>query len=225
MPTNDKVNVALSVPYQGNADPGHIGSLVNTVGALGCRGIPHSFNVVAGCCYIELARNLLADQFLKSSATHLFMVDSDISWSSDDFVRMLELATRWPVVCAAYPMKSDPPKVIVRPPPKAAFPTVSGLGLIAVGGTGLGFTVVQRAVMEKLAEAAPLMASSVADGEPLRRIFACEASAGGYLGEDIKFFQDCWAAGFPVFLDPAVLLGHTGAKTYSLPEGWARRIA
>lgn len=34
------------------------------------------------------------------------------------------------------------------------------------------------------------------------------------IGEDMNFFQDCVDAGFPVWCDPTVRLGHEGGKVY-----------
>lgn len=213
------MSVALAIPYGGPVDPAHVRSVAWTMNLLGERGIKHDFLSVAGCCYIDLARNMLADQFLKSDCDQLFMVDSDIAWDAKYFESMLFFAGHAPVVCAAYPMKTEPTTVVVRPPPGNA-EKIDATGLFAIGGTGLGFTVVQRKVIEALAKDSPLMASSTAGGGPIPRIFACETTFDGYLGEDIKFFEDCWAHGFPVKLATGVRLHHMGTKAYSLPKGW-----
>ena len=77
-------------------------SLIKTINSLQKLGI---------VCVIEflnnlitpLARDILTDKFLKTDCTHLFFIDSDISWNSDDFIKVLLKTEN--VHGACYPFK------------------------------------------------------------------------------------------------------------------------
>ena len=52
---------------------------------------------------VTRARNKLVTQFLESDYTHLFFVDADISFTPDDFIRIVNVNK--PIVTAPYPIK------------------------------------------------------------------------------------------------------------------------
>ncbi len=54
---------------------------------------------------ITRARNKLVKQFLDTDHTHLFFIDADISFTPDDFIRVLNLNK--PISTAPYPIKKD----------------------------------------------------------------------------------------------------------------------
>ena len=54
---------------------------------------------------ITRARNKLVKQFLDTDHTHLFFIDADISFTPDDFIRVLNLNK--PISTAPYPIKRD----------------------------------------------------------------------------------------------------------------------
>ena len=54
---------------------------------------------------ITRGRNKLVTEFLKGDYTHLFFIDADISFSPDDFIRVLLFNKQ--IVSAPYPIKKD----------------------------------------------------------------------------------------------------------------------
>ena len=54
---------------------------------------------------ITRARNKLVKKFLDTDHTHLFFIDADISFTPDDFIRVLNLNK--PISTAPYPIKRD----------------------------------------------------------------------------------------------------------------------
>jgi hypothetical protein len=78
---------------------------------------------------------------------------------------------------------------------------------------GLGFTVISREVMDRLADRAPKLVFP--DGpEPKPHIFRSDSFNGAVRGEDMAFFSDIHDLGYKVWLDPAVELGHVGTYVY-----------
>jgi hypothetical protein len=186
-------------------------SLVDTIKACTAAGIETRQVSPVGCSIVTDARSAIVDEFLKGDATHLFWVDADIHWLPQDFMRLLTLCTQVEVVGATYPLKVEPIRFIVRRLGKKT----NKFGLIDVEGLGLGFTVMRREVVEKIAADKRTIITN--GGQiPMREVFTLERTETGYrMGEDIKFFQDIREAGYTVWLDPMVNVAHVGIKLYA----------
>lgn len=187
-------------------------SLLETYALLSSRGIPCDVQIAANCSLVELSRMKLAHQFLESDANRLFWVDSDIVWNAEDFLRVLALTSVMPIVGGAYPVKQDKVNFYIASDPAGV--SLNEYGCMPIDGFGIGFTCVTREVMETLADRANKV-TCLGNAEPLPQIFKTDVRDGRFVGEDIAFFADAKAAGFPVHLDPNVRLGHIGSKTFS----------
>jgi hypothetical protein len=162
---------------------------------------------VSGSSIVLWARDQVVDLFLQSPCERLFWIDSDIAWKPDDFLRLLAFSRIVPVVAATYPLKEDPPRFVIDRIKPAEH------GLVEVGGVGLGFTIMQRKVVEDVAAKAPRVKHEVT-GRDIAAIFRVD-SRGVRTGEDVAFFEDIRACGYKVLLDPEIQLGHVGQKVYS----------
>ena len=67
------------------------------------RGIPIFIDMLGNESLIQRARNILLARFLKSSASHLMFIDSDIAFEANTVFRALEYGK--PCVSCAYPKK------------------------------------------------------------------------------------------------------------------------
>lgn len=208
----DGVSVMIGIPCADGKLPWQVvQSLLDTSLDLRDRGVKFDVQVTVGCSIVQHARSHVCNAFLNSSMSRLFMIDADIRWKTEDFVRMLALSTRMPVVCAAYPMKRDGAVFAMRDPePMKA----NEYGCLPINGLGLGFTVVTREVIERLAERSEKVIFGE-DPQPKPYLFRCDVSGGYARGEDMAFFEDVREMGFPVHLDPHVSLGHIGTKEYA----------
>ncbi len=186
-------------------------SLIETAQLLTARGVPNEFRFLTQGSQIDFDRSELAHQFLKSDYNRLFWVDSDMSWSAGDFLRLLALSVVMPVVGASYPAKQEPgAKFLVEVPGTEM--EANEWGCLSIFGMGLGFTVLRREVVQRLSDEAPRFARN---GETVPMIFRTGIDADGcYRSEDMHFFKACRKAGFPVMVDPTVELGHVGGKEY-----------
>jgi len=188
-------------------------SLARTAHACGLRGIPLDIEALAGSSVITTARSTVAHRFLQGKASRLFWIDSDIEWDAQDFLRLLALSSRLDVVCAAYPLKREGPTAFVIRHPDAKTFEMHPLGCVKIEGTGLGFTVLTREVVARVAAAKPRVLNE-ASGEILADLFRIDTEGGAIRGEDIAFFADIRAEGFEVWLDPTISLGHVGQKIF-----------
>lgn len=192
-------------------------SLMATVRALDRANIPVKIEAPVGCSVVQWARSAVAHSFITTTDfTHLFWVDSDMAFAPSDFLRLLGFGAVLDVVCGAYPLKKDPPGFLINLPGgnETTEREVNGMGCVKIASTGLGFTLVKRAVIEKLWAASPLVHDRL-NGCEYRDMFRVDrTSKNGPRGEDVAFFDDVRAAEYDVWLDPSVRLGHVGQKTY-----------
>lgn len=206
------VSVMIAIPVNRDLPWQTAQSLVETTILLQQKGIDFDVQFVVGSSIIEVARTKAAQVFLKSNKTRLFMIDSDQSWRAKDFIRLLALSTKMPVVVGAYPAKRDPITFLISPEEEDA--QTNEYGCLPIKGIGLGFAVVRRDVIEDLAARAPRVVFPESP-EPVAHIFRCDIVDGVFRGEDMAFFEDVRDLGHKVFMDPSIEVGHVGAKNYS----------
>jgi hypothetical protein len=190
-------------------------SLLSTVRVLDKEGIKFKIEAPVGSSIVQWVRSVIASSFLKTDYTHLFWIDSDIFWTPTDFFRVLGFGATLDVVGAAYPFKKEPIGFLINPAGEPGKLEVNGLGCVRINSMALGFTLVTRAVVEKIAATKPLVSDPLNNVE-YRDIFRVDRNAqGGPRGEDVAFFDDAREAGFDCWLDPSIKLGHVGRKVYS----------
>lgn len=204
-------SVMLAMPVNRDLPWQTARSLMETTIRFANMGINFEVQFVVGSSIIECARTKVADVFLRSKCRHLFMIDSDQTWTPDDAVKMLALSTKMEVVCAAYPAKREPLTYLLGPEDFDV--EMNEWGCLPMKGLGLGFTIVQRHVIEALAERAPKLKFPDSD-EPIAHIFRCDIVDDVFRGEDMAFFADVRELGHQVWVDPLIDVGHVGGKEY-----------
>ena len=210
------VSVMIGIPVNRDFPASTTVSLVETCIALRDHNIPVDLTLEVGCSIPQHARSLVADNFLRSDKTHLFWIDSDLAWKTEDFIKLLCLATQTEVVGATYPAKMEPTTFLMRF--REDTQALNEFGCMTVDGLGLGFTVIQRKVMEQLAEKARKVKFT---SRPylVPYIFRCdtieEDGQETTRGEDMAFFADIRALGYTIHVDPGVRLRHIGPKAYT----------
>ena len=223
------LSVMLAMPTHRDVHPGVIQSLLATQMCLAQHGVPLGINLLAGGAYVECARNHLTRIFLDGPHNRLFWWDSDIVCNAEDFLRIVGFSSELDVVGALYPFRRDPPAFCMTGMEPGKKVKQHKFGCLSWEGVsfGLGFTCVHRKVMEELAVTAPSILMSLDAEIPQKSmpgVFRCSVvetelskslgADGAYKGEDIHFFDDVQALGYDVWVDPAITLGHVGAKMY-----------
>lgn len=206
------VSVMVGMPAGRDLPVQAVNALLASHDACVKRNIPISAVFISGCAIITKARDDVVGAFLKSDATHLFCIDSDMVWSADDFIRLLAMSKLAGVVCGAYPAKLDPVTYFIKYNERGM---ESGpFGLLSIEGCGLGFAVIPRHVVEQLAEKAESVYDGVS-GEDRLQIFRTDTLDGEFRSEDMAFFADIRELGHNVWLDTGVNLSHMGTKQYT----------
>jgi hypothetical protein len=189
-------------------------SLMSTLRMCDAQKMDVRVGAPVGCSLVTWARNVVAGEFLKTDFTHLFWIDSDIVWTPNDFFRLVGFGAVHDIIGATYPFKSDPPQVVVNTVGNPGEYQINGYGNVKVKSLGLGFTIVQRAVIEKLAASKPVAKDAINNIECADIFRIGRRKNGEMVGEDIAFFDDARELGFCAWLDPSITLGHVGQKTY-----------
>ncbi len=166
--------------------------------------VPH---IIRNSCFIDIARNVLVRDFLKTDCTHLLFVDSDIGYESHAIAGLVEAGVP---VCAGVYRKREPElkfAVQIREPQEFRGPW------LRADRVATGFMCVERAVLEEMT----------------RRVHACKVSNSGiipmifrintrdvFVGEDYCFCDDyniLHEEGFfhqPIWVYPDITFNHNG---------------
>jgi hypothetical protein len=204
------LNVMLGMPAGRDLHGLTVKSMIGTQAMLYEARVPFQLGMVLGSSVIQWARDEVVDIFLKSSATRLFWIDSDMVWEPEQFMRLLALSQRMDVVCAAYPAKVEQPTFYLNHEQQME---QNEYGMLEIKGVGLGFTVMSRKVVEELAANAPRIFDE-AGNRDMAAVFRVDSIDGKRRGEDMAFFSDIRNLGYKVWLDPEIDLGHVGQKVY-----------
>lgn len=207
-----KMRVDIGMPVHSASIPFPTAvSLIDTVKMCAGRGIAVRMVSPVGCSIVTDARSAVVNEFLAGDGSHLFWIDSDIHWHPRSFFWFLALSSVVDVVGATYPLKMEPIKFMVR----ELGARLEEYGLVEVAGLGLGFTIMRREVVEKIAAEKPMVISN-GGKTPMREVFTLgKTPEGNRIGEDMGFFNDIRAAGYKVWLDPSVNVAHVGMKLYA----------
>jgi hypothetical protein len=184
----------------------------------------------------------LAHQFLKTDATHLMFIDSDIRFRATDILKMLEVDKE--IICGIYPKKEinwttvkqamdrdvaqDQLKYytgsfVVNLVNYAGEVTVPVNEPVEIFNGGTGFMLIKREVFEKLGEIVPSYTNDVGDlsgqlngAEQIKEYFATsiEPETNRLLSEDYHFCREWRLAGGQVWAAPWAHLGHMGSYLF-----------
>jgi hypothetical protein len=207
------LSVYIAMPVKGDIPPETMMATIDTMDALRIKGIPFRYEMFIGGTICD-ARSHATAKLLASDCNRLLFIDSDMVWTPNDVIRMLAMSTAMDIVLAPYPTRSDPVQFFIKCETGAKLP-VNEHGCAEIDGSGLGFTIISRPVLEALSEKAPVIQYMAKPAMP--HVFQFAVSDGQFRGEDIKFFTDAKALGFKCWMDPSIVLGHIGRKTFRAP--------
>jgi len=189
--------------------------------------LPHRLDleVFSGNCHIDDSRNQLVRDFLETDCEQLVFLDTDVFWLPADLRRLIEHDRD--IVAGIYPLKNDDEDYPVAPLPGERW-SDSG-GLVEVAGVPTGFLKIKRRVLEALYPTVPHHRSKE-DGHGrllIPVLFERTLNGTSRRGGDYEFCVKARAAGFKVYVDPTMQLGHQGTKLFHgcLGHFWRRDVA
>ena len=200
--------VAILTPsYDCTVDAYFHHSVIDTVKA--CVG--HGIDVVPltwpGEALVQHGRNALVKLGLSApDISDFFWIDADQEWTPQQFLAILGHPVD--VVGGTYRKRTDEKEEYTV---RAGVLKQDANGLCEVDGLGCGFLKVSRKALEAAYNAAE---SYENNGQQWKMVFDVRVMSGRLWGEDTIFCLKLAGLGFPVYLDPAVTVGHNGYKRY-----------
>ena len=176
-------------------------------------GVSVKLGDVSGCSIITMARNQLVHEFLKSDATELLFIDSDVIATADDVLRLMAQSGDKDITAGAYPRRSKDKNFFAD----LYFDENQDLefdgSLMRLERVGTGFMLIQRHVIEAMVAAHPEWFYDF-KGEQVCGVFDFQNKDGRYLGEDYLFCDRAREHGFKIHIDVDISLPHVGTEAF-----------
>jgi hypothetical protein len=193
-------------------------SMARLAQAAPAHGIDIQIGSICGCSVVSRARNLLAQDLLDSTCTDLIFIDSDINFEPEDVLRLMAWTSEpGKDIVAGVPRVRSEDKVYITTLDYNADKelTMDSMGLVKAKRVATAFMMVRREVFEKLSASHPEWQYHDARAKrTVPALFDFMLTEEGYIGEDFLFCDRAREAGFEVWIDPTIKLGHMGVQEY-----------
>ena len=184
------------------------------------HGIHIQVSSICGCSVVSRARNMIAHEFLKSDCDHLLFIDSDMNFEPESVLRLLAWSQTKPIVGGAYESRKEGKIYILSLEGDKDHVQMDAMGNVKARRIATGFMMIQRQVFEKLAEMHPEWEHKDNTSDAmLHSFFDFKVTRDGYIGEDFLFCDRAQEAGFSVWIDPTIKLGHMGIHEFKSDFG------
>jgi hypothetical protein len=181
--------------------------------------------IFSGNCHVDDSRNRLVRDFLETDCDELIFLDVDVTWLDCDLKKLIEHDRD--IVAGIYPLKNDDEDYPVLPLLGERWAELDGC--VEVAGVPTGFLKIRRKVLEKLYPTVPQHRSKEdAYGRMLIPVlFERTLNGISRRGGDYEFCRKAREAGFRVYVDPSMQLGHVGLKLWQgcLGHFWRKEVA
>lgn len=201
--------VCLAVPSYGALSPVFVFALAASIRELTSAGINYDLIVLGGNCHVDDARNSIVRSFLDGTCDSLLFIDSDLTWSPEDLVRLVQHERD--VVGGAYPHKKDERTFPIRHL-KTDVLQADADGLLEVEALPGGFLKISRSALLQLSTNEYYEQEGDKTLTPL--IFERLTEGTTRFSGDYVFCRKWRATGGKVYLDPEIHFGHCGEKEW-----------
>jgi hypothetical protein len=191
------------------------------------QGMDFADGTVVGDALISRSRSIVASSFLRSDADVLLIIDSDIYFMPENAIELCKKAMELDIVGAMYMTRSMQTQPAMMLPDDEAIIFSPSAEPVEVPFISTGFMAVTKKVFERLSEDLPLCHQGWANkGKAtafwpfyMPYVIPWKGEDGYmYLSEDWAFCQRAKDAGFKIWLDPSIRLGHVGDVMYTLED-------
>jgi hypothetical protein len=183
-------------------------------------GVENIFYRIPGCSMLELARSSLAGYGMRSGADVLFWVDDDMTYKPEDAIRLCQEAfAHQTLVGAVASQRTVRGKMNIKlaHDPPYSMTMFDGGGLVEVVVVGFGMVAVSREVFARVGESLPDV-HDLEEGMTKPYFKTAISDDGWWFGEDTSFCQRARAAGFKLYIDTTVRVGHKGVYEYQIED-------
>ena len=180
--------------YEVKAYSPYIASLLTSLKVLQELNIEYDYYELSGDSYVDRAKNTLVQRFLKSEATHIMMIDSDLSWEVSGFIRILKASMLGAeIVGGTYPNKNNWETfgVIPKKSEDGFFLGLEkeGIRLLEMNGIPGGFLIYSRKAFERT------MPNVAVSHEPIHDVdyyefFKCSIERNDYRAKTLEQYGE-----------------------------------
>jgi len=182
-------------------------SLIGSMDVIRANGIGALLSIEIGG-YVARNRNDLVNTAQNNGSTHIMFIDNDMEFKPSAIQRLVDHDKD--IVCAPYNARPAPGSQVVStvkmmdkhgniPMHGGRERFELGSGLTKVGGAGTGFMLIKLSVFDKLKKP---------------YFVAWEDENGVHHTEDIEFCIKAREAGFDIWVNPTIPVGHIGTMTF-----------
>jgi hypothetical protein len=163
-----------------------------------------------------MARNALVNEFLKTDATDMLFIDSDVVIQPDDVLRLLAQHTGRDVTTGIYPRRAKDKRFFLDMHFDEAGNFVFDGSLMQVKRIGTGFMMISREIIERMIAAHPEWQYENKEGNgTVAGVFDFSIKDGKFIGEDYLFCDRVAEIGGKVWLDVEICLPHIGTEAFT----------
>jgi len=178
-------------------------------------GVSVILSDLSNCSIITMARNALVHEFLKTDATEMLFIDSDVIVTPDDILRLMAQSGGKDITTGVYPRRAKDRNFFADLYFDANGDLEFEGSLMRVERAPTGFMLIQRHVIEKMiAENPEWTYENKGKGEQMSAIFDFKIVDGQYVGEDYLFCDRATKMGFTVHIDVDISLPHVGQEVF-----------
>ena len=178
-------------------------------------GVSVFLSDMSGCSIITMARNSLVNEFLKTDATDMLFIDSDVIVTPDDVLRLLAQHAGRDVTAGMYPRRAKDKRFFLDFYQDNGNFEFDG-SLMRVNRVGTGFMMISRAIIEKMIAAHPEWQYENKDGnDTVAAVFDFAVKDGQFVGEDYLFCDRVTELGGKIWVDVDISLPHIGTEAFT----------
>lgn len=179
-------------------------------------GVSVFLSDMSNCSIITMARNALVNEFLKTDATDMLFIDSDVIVTPDDVLRLLAQHTGRDVTTGMYPRRAKDKRFFLDLHYDENGNFVFDGSLMQVKRVGTGFMMISRNIIERMIEAHPQWQYENKEGNgTVAGVFDFAIKDGKFVGEDYLFCDRVAEMGGKVWVDVDINLPHIGTEAFT----------
>lgn len=179
-------------------------------------GVSVFLSDMSGCSIITMARNSLVNEFLKTDATDMLFIDSDVIVTPDDVLRLMCQHTGRDVTAGMYPRRASDKRFFLDMYHDDNGDLEFDGSLMRANRVGTGFMMISRAIIEKMIAAHPEWQYENKDGNgKVAALFDFAIKDGNFVGEDYLFCDRVREIGGTIWVDVDISLPHIGTQAFT----------
>lgn len=179
-------------------------------------GVSVFLSDMSGCSIITMARNSLVNEFLKTDATDMLFIDSDVIVTPDDVLRLMCQHTGRDVTAGMYPRRASDKKFFLDVHYDDNGDLEFDGSLMRANRVGTGFMMISRNIIERMVEAHPEWQYENKEGSgTVSALFDFVVKDGKFVGEDYLFCDRVRDIGGSIWVDVDISLPHIGTEAFT----------